>query len=209
MLRSLFVLALVAAYGAPATTGAQSCALTATRISALSREESDRQAQQIVSDARRIANDFDKCRTLATAIDRTRSATTANMLFNTVASLRGDFEIAELLVAAGARGLLESRTAMTFFGAADRIENDFQLYRALSAALRSATDKQSLAPAILRSSEGIADDYQLASLLTEIAAAVPIIGDLREQYLGVAKTLQSDWEYKRATDAASRRASLR
>lgn len=201
MFRLLCVLAVAAALMSPAGLAAQSCTAVTTSAANLSREEADREAQRGIDDARRLGDDFHKCRRLALAIAQTRSATTANSLFSAAGMLRGDFELAEVLIAASRRGLLEPRTATAFFEAALRIRNDYQLYRVLSSALPTASRSPSLVPALLRASTAIGDDYQLATLLLEIAEATPITGDVRELYLVAARTLQSGWEYGRAIDA--------
>lgn len=204
--RSLPILAVLVALGAsvPRTLFGQSCATSISSAGSSSREDADRDAQQLIADARRFSNDFDKCRTLAQAIDRTRSATTASALFAAASTLRGEFELAEVLVSASGRGLLEERTAAAFLSAAAQLESDYQLQRVLSAALRIAARTPALVPGILRASSTIEDDYQLASLLIDVAATVPVAGATRDLYISAARTLQNEWEYRRAMDALER-----
>jgi hypothetical protein len=199
----LVVLAVSAA--ASATVEAQSCAHVASRSASLSREAADAEALRIVANARRHVTAYDLCRTLGEAIDMTRSVSTARVVLEAAAGLRGDFERAEVLVTAAGRGLLEERTSDAFFTVARGIEDDYQLRRALSAAIRVATSSPPVLQQILSGSVAIDDDYQLATLLTDVAQATPLTGADRERYLSVARMLRSDWEYRRATSALSAR----
>lgn len=193
------IIAVVAA--ASSSLHAQSCAQAASRSATLSREQADAEALRILTRADRQLTEYDLCRTLGAAIDVTRSVTTARMVLDAAARLRGDFELTEVLVVAAGRGLLEEKTADAFFVAAREIEDDYQLRRALSAAIHVAASSPAVLQGLLRASTAIADDYQLASLLTDIAQGTPISDADRERYLAAARTLQSDWEYRRAANA--------
>lgn len=199
------VLVVAAAAIANSPLDAQSCAQVLSPSISVSREQADAEALRILSNVRRQTTEYDLCRTLGAAIDMTRSASTARLVLDAAAGLRGDFELAEVLVAAAGRGLLEERTSDAFFTAAEGIEDDYQLRRALSAAIRVAASSPPVLQRLLRASENIADDYQLASLLTDVAQASPIAGSDRDRYLAAARTLQSEWEYRRATNALARR----
>jgi hypothetical protein len=200
----LLVVLAVAAAGS-SSLEAQSCAQVVSRSASLSREQADAEALRIVANARRQVTAYDLCRTLGEAIDMTRSVSTARVVLEAAAGLRGDFERAEVLVAAAARGLLEERTSDAYFTTAQGIQDDFQQRRALSAAIRVAASSPLVLQRILRESAGIDDDYQLATLLTDVAQATPLIGADRERYLSVARTLRSEWEYRRATNALTAR----
>ena len=198
-----FPLVALIAVAAAATSPlhAQSCAEVVSRSATLAREDADAEALRILARARRAVTEYELCRTLGAAIDMTRSVSTARMVLEAASGLRGDFELTEVLIAASRRGLLDDRTSETFFSAAERIEDDYQLRRVLSAGIRVAASSPPVLQRLLRASVGIADDYQLASLLIEVAQAMPIAGTDREHYLAAARTLQSDWEYRRVTNA--------
>ena len=199
------LLTAVAAIGvfvlADAAEAQESCAVLTTTTSSLSREESDAEARRTIADARRATDDHDRCRTLALGINQTRSVSTANMLFEAATALRGDYELAEILSSAAARGLLEERTSTAFFAAVESLEDDFQHARVLGAALRAGAAKPPIVQAILRSATGIQDDYQLASVLVAVARSAPITGETRALYGATARTLQNRWEYRRAMNA--------
>ena len=188
---------------APAVLDAQSCAYAASATAQQTREEADRDAQLSIEGARRALLDFDKCRQLGAAIPKTRRVATANKLFSAAATLRGEFEIAELLVVSAQRGLLEVGTAPAFFLTARKITADLQMRRVLSAALHAQKESPAIAAHVLRAAPSIAQDYELASLLVEVAAAVPITGDLLAPYLAATRTLQNSAERKRAMEALS------
>jgi hypothetical protein len=179
----------------------QSCAVITSQTSSLSREESDSQARGTIADARRFTGDFDKCRTLAVAVQQTRSVTTAKLLFEAAAGLHGDYELAEILVASAERGLLEERTADAYFATARGLASDFQLARVLGAALRARSTNTAIVQGILRSATAVEDDFQLASLLVEVARSATVTGSTRELYGTAARTLQNQWEYRRAMNA--------
>lgn len=179
----------------------QSCAVVASQTSSLSREESDGQARGTIADARRFTGDFDKCRTLALAIHQTRSVTTAKLLFDAATGLEGAYELAEILVASADRGLLEERTADAFFSTARGINSDFQLARVLGAALRAAPANAAVVQGILRTATLVEDDFQLASLLVAVARSATVTASTRELYGTAARTLQNQWEYRRAMNA--------
>ena len=201
---SLVVVFAVAA-AASSPLEAQSCAQVVSRGSNLSREVADAEALRLLASAQRQPTPYDLCRTIGEAIDMARSVGTARVVLETASSLHSDFELTEVLVAAATRGLLEERTADAFFTAAQGIENDYQLRRALSAAIRVAASSPSVLQRLLRESSAIVDDYQLATLLTDVARATPITGADRERYLSVARTLRSEWEYRRAMNALTSR----
>ncbi len=203
--RRSIITALVIAAALPFGAEAQdSCAAVASNTSNVSREESDREAQGTIAEARRVRGDFEKCRTLGIAIQQTRSVTTAKLLFEAATALDGDFELAEILIASAARGLLEARTADAYFAATRTIESDFQKARALAAALRAKPDDAAVVQGVLRTAPAVADDFQLASLLVAAANAAPIRGTARELYGAAARTLQNQWEYRRAMHALNR-----
>lgn len=197
-LRRLVVLALATPLIVPAVAGAQSCAYAASAAAHQPREEADRDAQLFIESARRFSTDFDRCRALGFAIARARSVTSANLLFSAAAGVRGEFELAEILVAATQRGLLEARTAPAFFAAAGKIDSDFHLRRVLAAALRSGSTSPAIISQVLRAATAIEQDYELASLLVDVAGAAPLTNDLRDLYLAAARSLQNEWEHRRA-----------
>ena len=194
-------LAVFAVFTFPNAVDAQDSCAVLTTTTSLSREESDAEARRTIAEARRAADDYDKCRTLALGINQTRSVSTANLLFEAATSLRGEYELAEILSSAAARGLLEERTAVAYFAAVGSLEDDFQHARALGAALRAGATKPAIVQAILRSATGIQDDYQLASVLVAVARAAPVTAETRELYGAAARTLQNRWEYRRAMGA--------
>ena len=199
----IVVLAVASAFVAPLQ--AQSCAQGVSPNAALAREEADSRALRILAGASGLSNTYDLCRRLGEAIELTRSVATARMVFDLAAGLRGDFELAEILIAAAGRGLLDERTSEGFFAAARRIEDDFQLRRALSAAIPRAASSPQVLQALLRASGGIADDYQLASLLIDVVRATPRAATERDRFLAAASALQNEWEYRRVTNALAAR----
>ena len=175
-----------------------SCATSASTAANLSREEADSLAKVTIADARDVTGDYHRCRTLAVALMQVRSVTTARLFFDAATALEGQYELAELLVASAERGLLEERTADAFFRATRQLSDDFQHARVLGAALRAGAKNPHIVRAILRSAPGIADDFQLASVLIAVARAAPVTAETRVLYGAAARTLQNQWEYRRA-----------
>ena len=115
--------------------------------------------------------------------------------------MSSSFELAELLIAAQKRSLVDSVTSTAFFKAVDRLTSDFERHRTLSVLVKQHPDSPALLAGILRASSSINSDFELASLLVEFAHAVPVRGELRELYLKATRSIQSDFEYRRALQA--------
>ena len=189
-------------FASPSLARAQSCASTAVASPrGQSREAADGDAQFAIENARRFTSDFEKCRALGRALGQTRRVETASSFFDAAGTLRGEFELAEVLIAAAQRGLLEGGTAPAFFRAAEKITADFQLRRVLSAALRAGASTPAIVSGILHAAPTIEQDDELASLLVEIAGAAPLTGALRDVYIEAAKGVQSEWEHNRVMQA--------
>ena len=202
MSRSIFLTSVLGLLAAPALE-AQHCAPAAIAVMAADNETADREARAAIATAARMDTDWERCRSLAQALRHTRAVETAKAFFEATRMITGDYEVAELLIAAATRGLVEDRTQEAFFAALARLESDFERRRALTPLVRARGVTPSTLAGVLRAASAIESDYEAASLLVDVAGYHALGGELRDLYVAAARGLQTDWEYHRALQALS------
>lgn len=162
---------------------------------------SDRVLRPAIRMAHTMSSDYEKRRALSSALESVATPAARQALFAAAASMKSNYELAELLIAAQRRSLVDSASAAAYFGAVTRIKSDYERRRTLSALLRQRPQTDQVLLGILDASAGIASDHELATLLVEFARGFPVRGALREQYLKATRTIASDHEYRRALQA--------
>jgi hypothetical protein len=171
------------------------------RAVANQRPMSDRVTQAVISVAQRMSSDYEKRRSLSAGLESVGTLASRTALFHAASTLRSDYELAELLIAAQRRSLVDSLSSESYFKAVDEIASDYERRRTLSGLLKQRPESPRVLAGVLKASVNIDSDYELASLLVEFARAVPVRGELRELYLKATRTIASDWEYRRALNA--------
>lgn len=161
----------------------------------------DRITRATIAVAQRISSDYEKRRALSAALESVATPAARNMLFAAASTIRSNYELAELLIAAQNYSMVDSLSRITYFRAVQRLSSDYEQRRTLSALLEQRPVSPAILADLLRSSENIESDYELASLLVAFSRTVDIRGDLRELYLRVARSIASDYEYRRALRA--------
>lgn len=161
----------------------------------------ERIAASYVAAARRLTSDYEKRRSLNAVLESVAPIAARRALFGAAATIRSDFELAELLIAAQRRGLVDSLSADAYFTAVRELASDYEHRRTLSALLAQREMPGNVLAGVLTSAAAIDSDFELATLLVEFARRVPVRGDLRERYLVATRTIASDWEYRRALQA--------
>lgn len=162
---------------------------------------SERVTRAVIGVAHQMSSDYEKRRALAAGLESVNTVDARNALFSAASTMRSSYELAELLIAAQRRSLVDSISSASYFRAVDKLTSDYEHRRTLSALLKQRPESQAVLYGVLRSSENIDSDHELANLLTEFARVVQVRGDLREQYLKAARTIESDHEYRRALQA--------
>jgi hypothetical protein len=151
--------------------------------------------------ARRMSSDYEKRRALSAGLDAVASPVSRTALFDVAATMNSSYELAELLIAAQQRSLVDSVSAQAYFDAVSKLRSDYERRRTLSALLRLHPASSAVLAGVLRSSETISSDFELASLLVEFASVTPVRGALRELYIKATRSISSDFEYRRALTA--------
>jgi hypothetical protein len=162
---------------------------------------SDRVTRAAIDVAHRMSSDFEKRRALSAGLESVATPGSRLALFNAASTLTSDFELAELLIAAQRRNLVDSVSADAYFRAVEELSSDFERRRTLTALLKQRPESNRVLTGLLRASASINSDFELASLLVDFARTVPVRGELRELYLKATRTINSDWEYRRAVQA--------
>jgi hypothetical protein len=162
---------------------------------------SDRAARAMIAVAQRMSSDYEKRRALAAGLESVSTLEARTALFSAAATMSSSYELAEFLIAAQRRSLVDSLSSDSYFRAVGKLSSDYERRRTLSALMKLRPNSPAVLAGVLRSSEFISSDYELASLLVEFAKTVPVRGELREQYLKATRTISSDYEYRRALQA--------
>lgn len=161
----------------------------------------DRLARGVIRVAQRMSSDYEKRRALSAGLDAVSSAESRTAFFTAASSMSSSYEIAELLIAAQRRSLVDSVSADAYFKAIERLSSDYERRRTLSALLKQRPDSPVILAGVLRAATSISSDFELASLLVEFAGITQVRGDLRELYLKATRSISSDFEYRRALQA--------
>lgn len=162
---------------------------------------SDRAARAMISVAQRMSSDYEKRRALSAGLESVSTQEARTALFTAAATMTSSYELAEFLIAAQRRSLVDSLSSDSYFRAVGKLSSDYERRRTLSALMKLRPESPAVLVGVLRSSELINSDYELASLLVEFARTVPVRGELRERYLRATRTISSDYEYRRALQA--------
>ncbi len=162
---------------------------------------SDRAARAMIAVAARMSSDYEKRRALSAGLESVSTLEARTALFTAASTMSSSYELAEFLIAAQRRSLVDSLTSDSYFRAVGRLSSDYERRRTLSALMKLRPNSPQVLSGVLRSSESINSDYELASLLVEFAKTVPVRGGLREQYLKATRAISSDYEYRRALQA--------
>jgi hypothetical protein len=161
----------------------------------------DRVARAMIAVAHRLSSDYEKRRALSAGLESAASPESRTALFSAASTMNSSYELAEFLIAAQRRSLVDSLTSESYFRAVGRLSSDYERRRTLSALVKLRPTATAVQAGVLRSSESINSDYELASLLVEFARTLPVRGELREQYLKATRSIGSDYEYRRALQA--------
>jgi hypothetical protein len=161
----------------------------------------DRITRAAIAVAQRMSSDYEKRRALSAGLESVNTIEARNALFTAASTMSSNYELAELLIAAQGRSMVDSLSRATYFRAVQRLSSDYEQRRTLSALLKQRPESPAVLADVLRSSENIQSDYELASLLVEFSKTINVRGELRELYLRAARSIGSDHEYRRALQA--------
>ena len=173
---------------------------------AQSRPLSDAAVSTYAEASRSIQSDYEQRRALA-ALVKGRRLTPASLaaLLGAARQLESDYECAELLAeVAGQNRLDDPAVWRAFAAAADTIQSDYERHKALSAAVRGDLSPEAVS-GVIQAARGIKSDYELASLLIEIAGKHNLSGGAHDAYLEAARSIHSQYERERAEAALAGR----
>ena len=170
-------------------------------VSAKQGPVTDRVARAMIAVAHRMSSDYEKRRALNAGLESVNTIEARNAMFAAAATMSSSYELAEFLIAAQRRSLVDSLSSDAYFRAVGRLSSDYERRRTLSALMKLRPASVSVLSGVLQSSQTISSDYELASLLVEFAKTVDVRGSLREQYLKATRSISSDYEYRRALQA--------
>lgn len=161
----------------------------------------DRLARGVIRVAERMSSDYEKRRALNAGLAAVGTPQSRSAFFHAASTMSSSYELAELLIAAQERSLVDSVSSTEYFKAIDRLSSDYERRRTLSSLLKSHPTSPPILRGVLRASKSISSDFELATLLVEFAGVTPVRGDLREMYLEATRSISSDSEYRRALQA--------
>jgi hypothetical protein len=171
------------------------------RAVAAHRPMSDRVTLAAIAVAHRMSSDHEKRQALSAGLVSVNTVEARNALFSAASTMSSSHELAELLIAAQQRSLVDSLSRVTYFRAVNRLSSDHEHRRTLSALLKLRPESPAVLADVLRSSEDIDSDHELANLLVEFTRVTVVRGELRELYLRAARSIASDHEYRRVLQA--------
>jgi beta-lactamase regulating signal transducer with metallopeptidase domain len=114
--------------------------------------------------------------------------------------ISSDFELTELLIAAGNTLTFSTAEWDAYFQAFESVSSDFEHRRGLSVAADSNLPPEILAR-LLRSSDRIGSSFELASLLLHVNDRYKLEGEVRDAYLDAARQISSTYEKNRVLEA--------
>ena len=154
----------------------------------------------------KIASDYEARRALSALVERGDLRPAAReAVLRQAAGIGSDYEAAEFLKLFAGTYPLEGGLMTLYLDAAEGIGSDYELHRALDAALSSGEPAPADLERLIRlAGREIGSDYELASLLTGIARARHLDGNVRQAYLDAAGKIGSEYESQRALAALAR-----
>ncbi|MEJ7809472.1 MAG: hypothetical protein WKG32_03560 [Gemmatimonadaceae bacterium] len=156
-----------------------------------------------------ISSDYEHRRALSALLETgTPNRATVDAVLRSATRIGSDYELATLLIAVTSRDLVDDATRAAYFGAVATVDSDYEQRRALSALLaRKGLSRELVAAVVRAGADGIASDYELATLLVSVAQGYPMDDTLRTAYLRAVDTIGSDHEHRRAMSALENRAA--
>ncbi len=131
------------------------------------------------------------------------AATVRQVLDQAGRQIDSDFELASLLISSD-RLLTDDATRRAYFDAARSIQSDFEMRRALSAALKQGKLSPDVLVGVLDTSTSIDSDFEEAELLVQIAKLQPLDAKTRSAFLKAVATVGSDFERRKVLSAVVR-----
>ena len=130
------------------------------------------------------------------------SASTTGMAVKALSSIASDYEKSKIIQQlAGQKNFLASNYKVTF-EAIGGISSDYEKRKSISSILEKQKLSEAQYQALLPVVGKIGSDYEKSKVLRSIAPRIPANATaLREEYRKVAKTIGSDYEYRKAIDA--------
>lgn len=121
--------------------------------------------------------------------------------------IKGDYELAEFLIAAGTQLQAESPAFVALFEATRSIKSDYERRRVLTAMAKKSLSRDASAE-LLASLTQISSDYEKATFLSEYSTQFLGDASLRAAYFRSLSTISSDYEHHRVLSALARKSGL-
>ncbi len=152
--------------------------------------------------ARSIGSDYEQRRSFSTLLAKERPSPAVLAVMLQAQEIGSDYELAQLLTEVPPAALGDATVRSAYLKAAEGIGSDYEHHRALSVAVASEKLSGDSLVAVLRSAaREIGSDYELASLLVEIAGRYNLTGTARDAYVEAASSIGSKYERGRAEEA--------
>ena len=121
--------------------------------------------------------------------------------------IESDYELASLLVSS-AHLITNDATARSYVDASSTIGSDYEQRRVLAAALKNGSVRPEVLASVLVRAASIESDYELASLLLEIANLYALDATSRGPFFTALDSVESDYEHGRVLSALAGRDGL-
>jgi len=172
--------------------------LAETLIAAAKHQPIDRALSDFVSAAHSVDSDYDEARVLAEALTRpSATASIAAAVFSAAtpgagnSGIQSDYDLAELL--SKTPPALIDQSAAGWAAAIRSIGSSYDRSRAIGAVLRPGVTPATMQVA-LDAAAGITSDYDLATLLTKVAAAGALTDSTAAAYLGATSHVNGSYD---------------
>lgn len=136
------------------------------------------------------------------------SAQLVRVIDHAASRIESDYEMTELLIAAGKQSALDESAQRALARATGSISSSYERRRALSSLLQREGLPASTVGAMLQASRGMDSDYEVAELLIAISSRYAMVPGTQRYYLDALATIESDYEYRRVFTAMTRTGPL-
>ncbi|WP_299824016.1 hypothetical protein [uncultured Pontibacter sp.] len=153
--------------------------------------------------AQKISSDYEKGKVLSHFLATPHlSKNTAAAAVKTVNSISSDYEKSKIIQKmANQESFLTDNYKLTF-GAINSISSDYEKSKSISSILNKQKLSEAQYQALFPVVSSISSDYEKSKVLRNMASRLPANATaLREDYKKTAKTISSDYEYRKAIEA--------
>jgi hypothetical protein len=150
-----------------------------------------------------IGSTYDRRRAISAVLTPSAPAGVVDAALGAAAGVKGDYDLATLLVDAAKAGVLTDRTAAAYLDAAGHVGGGYDRRRVLEAVAQTSVGDQSLAGAV-RLAASTSSDYDRAESLIALSHASGLGLQSRKALVDAAMTMHGDYDRGRVLNALAK-----